>query len=295
MEPEEAKALCPLDGRYRGRIGTLLDDFSEFGQTRLRVKVEVAYLRFLGSLLGFDVPPTHWLSTFSVKDFGAIKDIEALTNHDVKAIEMWVVSKLPKDMDHLTPWIHFGLTSQDVAGTAYALALKDFTGRFVSMVGRVVDVLGRLALDQPSMAMLGHTHGQAATPTTMNSELYVFRARLMALLDDRKDLKSMTKFGGAVGKLNAHRAAFPAMEWPRHMDAFVESLGLTREQATTQISSYDAFAKTFHWMTRVATVMIDLCRDLWLYLSKGYLTLTTKKEEVGSSTMPHKVNPMHFE
>lgn len=295
MDDHQAKALCPLDGRYKDRLGNILDDFSEMGQTRLRVKVEARYLLFLGKVLGFETPPEEWLANLSLGDFEAIKALEARFNHDVKAVEVWMGTRLPTGMESLKPWIHFGLTSQDVAGTAVALALKDFSYRYVSLIDRVMVRLAIIVSTNPSTPMVGHTHGQVATPTTMGAELGVFVYRLKEVRKDYALLRHMTKFGGAVGKLNAHKVAFEGKDWPSLMRDFVETLGLVREETSTQSSSYDAFGKMFHWMSRLSMILLDLCRDLRLYLSKGYLTLQARKEEVGSSTMPHKINPMHFE
>jgi len=284
-------AVSPLDGRYRCRLGKDLDDFSEFGQTRLRVLVEISYLAALGTTRGFILPPAleEVLRDFSEEDFQDIKAVEAKINHDVKAVEMWVASKAPG----LEAWVHFGLTSQDVAGTAYVIGLQRFIPRFVHRVGQVFDELTRL-VSLPRMPMLGRTHGQPATPTSMNAELGVFIERLRVLVAQKPTTLS-TKFGGAVGKLNAHYVALPSVDWSLWMDGFVKSLGLTRNQKTTQVDHYDNYAMVFQWMSRVATVLVDLCRDIWIYLSLGYLTLEKRAEEVGSSTMPHKVNPMHFE
>lgn len=304
MDDHQAKALCPLDGRYKDCLGNMLDDFSEMGQTRLRVKVEARYLLFLGKVLGFETPPEEWLASLSLGDFEAIKALEARFNDDVKAVEVWMGTRLPEGMESLKPWIRFGLTSQDVAGTAMALALKDFSYRYASLIDRVMDRLATIVAINPSTPivainpstpMVGHTHGQVATPTTMGAEIGVFLYRLKEVRKDYSSLRQMTKFGGAVGKLNAHKVAFEEKDWPSLMRDFVETLGLVREETSTQSSSYDAFGKMFHWMSRLSMILVDLCRDLRLYLSKGYLTLQARKEEVGSSTMSHKINPMHFE
>jgi len=287
-------AICPLDGRY----GHLVDDlrlyFSEAGLTYQRIQVEAAYLEALVKFLKKDVvlPPMTHITT---KDVEEIKSIERECRHDVKSVVYWLQDAYKKKGvdEEIIALVHLGLTSQDVTSVANALLLKkamDIVDKdLMKLIQTLMDLVSK---DSP---MLGRTHGQPATPTTMWKELQVFVERLSAEDNPLTGHPLTTKFGGATGTLAAHNAAYPDLDWAGFATDFCESLGLHRQVYTTQIDHYDGYAKLLDWVKRLATICIDFARDMWTYISLNYFTLKVVEGEVGSSTMPHKVNPIDFE
>jgi adenylosuccinate lyase len=306
MELNALTAISPLDGRYRRQVQHLDDYFSEYALIRYRVLVEVEYFLFLAKKKFFplDTATRRKLQTaveqFGLEDAGWIKETEKTTNHDVKAVEYFLKEKLgsPGGQDEpIEEWIHFGLTSQDINNTAIPLLWKHAV-EFEYLPGllnlkRQLEVLAREWKDVP---MLARTHGQPASPTLLGKEVLVFIERLEDQVELMIQIPFSAKFGGATGNLNAHYAAFPNKDWVKLANEFVEgTLGLQRQQYTTQIEHYDNLAAHFDNMKRINTILIDMCRDLWSYVSMDYFKQKTKKGEIGSSAMPHKVNPIDFE
>lgn len=299
-------AISPIDGRYRGQVQHLSDYFSEYALIRYRVLVEVEYFQFLSRHRIFKMPDTvrvqlqKMLENFKQEDAAWIKKTEKVTNHDVKAVEYFLKARLEEmsaDTKSIQEWIHFGLTSQDINNTAIPLLWKHAV-EFEYLPGllnlkRQLEVLAREWQDVP---MLARTHGQAASPTRLGKELMVFVERLENQVELFIQVPFSAKFGGATGNFNAHYVAFPKKDWIRLANEFVEgALGLHRQQYTTQIEHYDNLAAHFHAMQRINTILIDFCRDVWTYVSMDYFSQKTKKGEIGSSAMPHKVNPIDFE
>jgi len=292
--------LSPLDGRYAAKVEALTPIFSEFGLVRYRTQVEIEWLVFLSEK---NIAPSlssqqivalrNVYQDFSDKSFQAIKNIEKTTNHDVKAVEVFLQSHTEK---RFHPFIHFGCTSEDINSTSYALMLKEGTENICQYFQK--QILGDLrdkALAWKSIPMLSRTHGQTATPTTLGKEIAVFYKRLNDILVKHTIVFS-AKFSGATGNWAAHMAAFPDKDWRVLSEEFVtERLKITWNGLTTQIEPHDEQAKLMYKFSRTATVMIDMCRDIWGYISLGYFGQKVVKGEVGSSTMPHKVNPIDFE
>ncbi|MBN8852373.1 MAG: adenylosuccinate lyase [Sphingobacteriales bacterium 50-39] len=306
MELNSLTAISPIDGRYRGQVQHLSDYFSEYALIRYRVLVEVEYFQFLSRHRIFKMPDTvrvqlqKMLENFKQEDAAWIKKTEKVTNHDVKAVEYFLKARLEEmsaDTKSIQEWIHFGLTSQDINNTAIPLLWKHAV-EFEYLPGllnlkRQLEVLAREWQDVP---MLARTHGQAASPTRLGKELMVFVERLENQVELFIQVPFSAKFGGATGNFNAHYVAFPKKDWIRLANEFVEgALGLHRQQYTTQIEHYDNLAAHFHAMQRINTILIDFCRDVWTYVSMDYFSQKTKKGEIGSSAMPHKVNPIDFE
>src|SRR5579872_2349065 len=306
MELNSLTAISPIDGRYRHQVQHLDDYFSEYALIRYRVLVEVEYFLFLARkrFFSLDIATRRRLQAaaeeFSLEDAQWIKETEKTTNHDVKAVEYFLKAKLkdPKK-DHPLPeeWIHFGLTSQDINNTAIPLLWKHAV-EFEYLPGllnlkRQLEVLAREWKDIP---MLARTHGQPASPTRLGKEILVFIERLEDQVELLIQIPFSAKFGGATGNFNAHHVAFPNKNWAKLADEFVEgTLGLQRQQYTTQIEHYDNLAAHFDAIRRINTILIDFCRDIWTYVSMDYFKQKTKKGEIGSSAMPHKVNPIDFE
>ncbi len=301
-------ALSPLDGRYAAKLAGVRAIFSEAGLMRERVRVECAWLLALAAgpaaaALAKLPPAARELLAALTKDpqatnVAAIKQIEARTNHDVKAVENWLRGELqargasPADLE----WIHFGCTSEDINNLAYALMLKAArTTVLLPMLETLGGSLDALATRHAGVAMLARTHGQAATPTTVGKELANVAARLAAQRTGIERVVILGKMNGAVGNFNAHVAALPRVDWPAFSTAFIESLGLVANAYTTQIEPHDWIAEYCHALMRTNTVLLDFARDMWLYISLGYFNLKIIAGEVGSSTMPHKVNPIDFE
>ncbi len=301
------KAISPIDGRYARQTTELSEYFSEFALIRYRVFVEIQYFIALANyplpqLEGFEGDKIEALDkifeSFSVTDAERIKDIEKVTNHDVKAVEYFLREKFDAlGLDTYKEFIHFGLTSQDVNNTATPLSiLHAFDRIYMPTLQKLRNELAERATNWRDIALLARTHGQPASPTSLGKEIRVFVERLDNQLVLMKQIPFKAKFGGATGNFNAHLVAYPMIDWRVFADNFVqEYLGLERQQATTQIEHYDNLAALFQAMSRVNTILIDLCRDIWSYVSTDYFKQKTKAGEVGSSAMPHKVNPIDFE
>ncbi|MCI2082002.1 MAG: adenylosuccinate lyase [Bacteroidales bacterium] len=300
-------AISPIDGRYYSKTSVLGDYFSEFALIRCRVKVEIEYFISLcdlplPQLSDFDrnlyAELRNIYGNFTIDDAQAIKDIEKTTNHDVKAVEYFVKGKFDElGIGKYVDFIHFGLTSQDINNTATPLLLKEAVLKVYSPeLEKVAVILKRDAEEWKDIPMLAHTHGQPASPTRLGKEISVFTARLDEQKSQLDGMKYPAKFGGATGNFNAHAAAYPEIDWNLFAREFVEGkLGLSRSYPTTQIEHYDNLAAIFDCMRRINTILIDLCRDMWTYISMEYFHQKIKAGEVGSSTMPHKVNPIDYE
>lgn len=301
------KAISPIDGRYAAKTKDLADYFSEFALIKYRVWVEIKYFKALCALPlpqleGIDAQKLGSLDAiltyFNTENGDAIKTIEKTTNHDVKAVEYF----LKREFDELglgkfKEFIHFGLTSQDVNNTATPLSLKDgIENVYLPHFQTILDELKAISKEWSNVPMLARTHGQPASPTRLGKEIEVFVARLEGQLKQLKTIPFSAKFGGATGGFNAHYVAFPDIDWHQFANDFVENdLGLSRSFPTTQIEHYDNLASIFHCMSRINTILIDFCRDIWTYISIEYFRQKTIKGEIGSSAMPHKVNPIDFE
>ena len=301
-------AISPIDGRYRNKTQALADYFSEYALIRYRVRVEIEYFISLCEL------PLPQLEQFDhnlferlrdiYRDFNEesaqrVKDIEKVTNHDVKAVEYFLKEEFDKigGLESFKEFIHFGLTSQDINNTATPLLLKEsLYDVYYPQVEELIDQLQQYAEEWKNVPMLAKTHGQPASPTRLGKEIMVYAYRLTEQLEMLKTAKLTAKFGGATGNFNAHHVAYPAYDWRAFGNRFVsEKLGLEREQWTTQISNYDYLAAIFDAMRRINTIIIDLDRDFWMYISMDYFKQKIKAGEVGSSAMPHKVNPIDYE
>ena len=301
-------AISPVDGRYRGKTEALANYFSEFALIRYRVRVEIEYFITLcelplPQLASFDAGLFDRLRdiyrTFSETDAQRVKDIECVTNHDVKAVEYFIKEEFDKigGLDAYKEFIHFGLTSQDINNTSVPLSVKEALDEvYVPQVEELIAQLETYAEEWKDVPMLAKTHGQPASPTRLGKEFMVFVYRLKEQLATLRACKFTAKFGGATGNYNAHHVAYPQYDWKRFGDKFVsEKLGLEREQYTTQISNYDHLGSIFDAIRRIHTIIIDLDRDVWMYISMEYFKQKIKAGEVGSSAMPHKVNPIDFE
>lgn len=301
-------AISPIDGRYRSKTEPLASYFSEFALIRYRVRVEIEYFIALcelplPQLAGFD----HGLFgrlrevylRFDEQCAQRVKDIEAVTNHDVKAVEYFIKEEFDKigGLETYKEFIHFGLTSQDINNTSVPLSVKEaLENVFYPQVEELTALLESYAEEWKDVPMLAKTHGQPASPTRLGKEVMVFAYRLKEQLQVLKSTKMTAKFGGATGNFNAHHVAYPTLDWRRFGDRFVsEKLGLEREQFTTQISNYDYLGAIFDGLRRINTIIIDLDRDFWMYISMDYFKQKIKAGEVGSSAMPHKVNPIDYE
>ena len=299
-------AISPVDGRYRHQVEALAPYFSEFGLIRYRVRIEIEYFIALcewpiPQLSGVDpaqFPALRALyETFSEADALRIKDIEKTTNHDVKAVEYFIKEKLKgSPVEPFLEFVHFGLTSQDINNTAIPLLLDDALETEITPLYRQVFVrLQQLAEQWKDVPMLARTHGQPASPTRLGKEFSVFVERIEKQLQLLSDIPTAAKFGGATGNFNAHAVAYPNEDWKKFGDKFVESMGMVRSQFTTQIEHYDMLAALLDAFKRLNTILIDLDRDVWTYVSMNYFKQRLKEGEVGSSAMPHKVNPIDFE
>jgi adenylosuccinate lyase len=296
-------AISPVDGRYASKAGELSAFFSEYALIKYRVRVEVEYLIMLSRKGLFDLPDgaitkLKALHTeFSLEDGQRVKDIESITNHDVKAVEYFIKEKLSDVLDaNSLEFVHFGLTSQDINNTALPLMVKESLGSvMVPVLEEVAERIYRFGKELVQIPMLSRTHGQPASPTTLGKEILVFHERLCAQTSSLRETRLYAKFGGATGNLNAHVTAYPGISWRESIDAFISDLGLTRHKMTTQIAHYDDLAELFHTMTRANTILIDFCKDIWTYISLNYFSQHVIANEVGSSAMPHKVNPIDFE
>ncbi|WP_418442485.1 adenylosuccinate lyase [Alistipes sp.] len=301
------KAISPVDGRYGNTTRQLADYFSEYALIRYRIRVEVEYFIALcelplPQLKGVNAAAREALRglyrDFSLADAERVKAIEATTNHDVKAVEYFLKERMePLGLGAYAEFIHFGLTSQDINNTAVPLSLREALEQtYLPALAALRDRLAAMAAEWHEVPMLARTHGQPASPTRLGKEFMVFVERLDKQTARLKAVPVPAKFGGATGNFNAHHAAYPAIDWPAFADRFVgEKLGLTRSRYTTQIEHYDDMAALFDGLKRIDTILTDLCRDMWTYISMEYFKQRIKAGEVGSSAMPHKVNPIDFE
>ncbi len=307
MDLTALTAVSPIDGRYRKHVENTAQYYSEFGLIKYRVRVEVEYFIELCNiplpqLENFDkglFPALRKLYTdFSEADALWIKDTEKVTNHDVKAVEYFIKEAFDKlNISEYKEFIHFGLTSQDINNTSVPLSLKDgVTESLIPSFETVIDKITELATEWKDIPMLAKTHGQPASPTKLGKEFLVFQERLNIQLAQLKAVPFSAKFGGATGNFNAHNVAYPNHDWVAFGNDFVQkTLGLTRSQYTTQIEHYDNLGAMFDAIKRINTILIDLSRDIWQYVSMNYFKQKIKKGEIGSSAMPHKVNPIDFE
>jgi len=303
----ELTAISPVDGRYRKTSAPFSAYFSEFALIKYRVLVEVEYFIALTQIplpQIKDFPKEkitalkNIVSAFSLADAGKIKDTEKITNHDVKAVEYFLKEKFTElGLDKFSEFIHFGLTSQDINNTAVPLSLKNCAEEiFISSIQSLIDKINFFATEWKDVSMLAHTHGQPASPTRLGKELMVFVERLQLQLDSLKKIPYAAKFGGATGNFNAHHVAYPNINWIDFANNFVnKTLGLNRSQHTTQIEHYDFLAAWFDNAKRINTILLDFSRDMWTYISMEYFKQKIKEGEIGSSAMPHKVNPIDFE
>ena len=300
-------AISPIDGRYRNKVDELGKYFSEFGLIKYRVLVEIEYFISLcelplEQLQGFDkkfyADLRNIFIDFNTDDAQKIKDIEKVTNHDVKAVEYFIKEKFDTlKLDKYKEFIHFGLTSQDINNTATPYSLKDaMENVYFPVLDELKDKMKTLSEEWKSVSMLARTHGQPASPTRLGKEISVFAERIERQIEQLKAIPYSAKFGGATGNFNAHHVAYPKVDWNKFGDHFVNDiLKLHRSAPTTQIEHYDNIAATFDAMKRINTILIDLARDFWTYISMNYFKQKLVKGEVGSSAMPHKVNPIDFE
>ena len=306
MQLNQLTAISPIDGRYRNRTQQLANYFSEFGLMKYRVRVEVEYFIALCEL------PLPQLKNVDKKCFEAlrniyqnfgeadaerIKAIEQTTNHDVKAVEYFLKEKMDElQLGDAKEFIHFGLTSQDINNTAIPLSIKAWLmQRYFQDTVNIINAIEKLAIEWNNVPMLAHTHGQPASPTRLGKELMVFVERLRNQYELLSQVPLTAKFGGATGNFNAHHVAYPNIDWKTFADKFIEEFFLERQQHTTQIEHYDMMAALFDNLRRINIILIDFCRDVWQYISMEYFKQKTKVGEIGSSAMPHKVNPIDFE
>ena len=307
MKFTSLEAISPVDGRYRRATQKLADYFSEGALIKYRMLVEVEYFIALCELplpqlkkFNIDLfePLRAIYQNFRLEDARRVKDIEKITNHDVKAVEYFLKEKFDElKLEEFKEFIHFGLTSQDINNTAMPLSLKLAWENVIEPVfNEVIDVLQAKARDWQDVSMLARTHGQPASPTRLGKEIYVFVERLLVQAGQLKAIPYSAKFGGATGNFNAHYAAYPDLDWTAFADKLVnKTLGLSRSKVTTQIEHYDNLAAFCDNLKRINTILIDLDRDIWAYIAMDYFKQKIEKGEVGSSTMPHKVNPIDFE
>ncbi len=298
-------AISPIDGRYSRQTQVLSSCFSEFALIKYRIKVELAYFQQLHLHGVGDLKKLHQIPEelgnaiehLTEEDAKKVKEIERTTNHDVKAVEYYLRDLFEKHglQDYLE-YIHFGLTSQDINNTAFPLMMKEAASQVMNPgLEKLIAGIRSLADKYPQLPMLAHTHGQPASPTTFKKEMFVFIERLELQYEQLKGMPFVAKFGGATGNFNAHKLTFPDVNWPEFADQFIQQLGLTRLKTTTQITHYDQEAAYFHQWIRINTILIDFCRDIWTYISMNYIKQKAIANEVGSSAMPHKVNPIDFE
>ncbi|MBB4119244.1 adenylosuccinate lyase [Mesonia hippocampi] len=300
------QAISPIDGRYHNKTATLSNYFSEEALIKYRIKIEIEYFIALceNKLPQLnDVSPEIFdklrtiYQNFSSADALAVKEIEKVTNHDVKAVEYFIKDKFEAlGLTKSKEFIHFGLTSQDINNTAVPLSLKDALEEiFIPQIGQLITKLSQLSEDWKNIPMLARTHGQPASPTRLGKEIAIFTTRIQEQLELLKAIPTAAKFGGATGNFNAHHVAYPNTDWKKFATNFVKSLGMKHSFPTTQIEHYDYIAATFDALKRINTIILDLDRDMWTYISMDYFKQKIKAGEVGSSAMPHKVNPIDFE
>ena len=308
MELSALTAISPVDGRYQNKTDVLRPIFSEYGLFRFRVLVEIEWLKKLSKnpnikeIESFSASSISLLdnikNNFSIDDAEQIKKIEKITNHDMKAVEYFIREKIQSDpkLKNVSQFIHFACTSEDINNLSYALMLKDARENILlPKLQKLIIILQEMSDSYASIPMLSRTHGQTASPTTLGKEMAIYVYRALRQMKQFENIELLGKLNGAVGNFNAHFAAYPDINWMSLSKEFIEELGLTWNPYTTQIESHDYMAEYFHTLARTNTILIDLCRDLWGYISLGYFNLKPIKGEVGSSTMPHKVNPIDFE
>lgn len=300
-------SISPIDGRYGDKTSDLKDIFSEFGLIKYRVLVEIRWLQAMSentqiSEVGkFDEATNEFLNaivdSFSLEDAEAVKTIECTTNHDVKAVEYFLKDKIIGNaaLEQVSEFIHFACTSEDINNLSHALMLNDGRIVLLQQMQNLSNLIMDLAKDNAEIPMLSRTHGQTASPTTLGKEMANFSARLNRQIAQFEQVSIMGKFNGAVGNFNAHISAYPDIDWPTVSQGFIESLGVNYAAHTAQIEPHDYIAEYYHAMNRFNTILIDFSRDVWGYISLGYFKQKTIAGEVGSSTMPHKVNPIDFE
>ena len=307
MSPTPLTALSPLDGRYHGKVDALRDTFSEFGLIKRRVQVELAWLKALSECVDIAEVPLfssestaqldHIVAEFDEAQAEAVKTIEATTNHDVKAVEYFIKEALKDnpELNAVSEFVHFGCTSEDINNLAHALMVRDGHRVMIKHYETIRDALAGLAQEHADQPMLSRTHGQAATPTTLGKELANVVMRLNRQLVAVSAIRPLGKMNGAVGNYNAHRVAYPDVDWPAVSEQFVTGLGIEWNPYTTQIEPHDYLAEYFDAIARLNQILVDFSRDIWSYISLGYFKQRMVEGEVGSSTMPHKVNPIDFE
>jgi len=306
MNENNLKSISPIDGRYSKISNKISSYFSEYALIKYRVYVEIEYfkalsdipLKQLASISSSDKKKISAItSKFSLKNANRIKKIEQKINHDVKAVEYFIKEKFDDlGLEHYKEFIHFGLTSQDINNTAIPLMLKlCLKDILLPSLDDVLKLLKNKSDDFINISMIARTHGQAASPTTFGKEINVFHERIKNQLNLLYKIPNNGKFGGASGNLNAHYVSYPSIDWNNFSNKFLEKLGLERSKPTTQIEHYDNMAAIFHNLSRINTILIDFCKDIWHYISINYLIQKVNKKEVGSSTMPHKINPIDFE
>ena len=306
MSLSALNAISPIDGRYRSKVNELAPYFSEEALIKYRVLVEIEY--FI-ALCEIPLPQLQSVDSaifenlraiykdFSSDDALAIKKIESITNHDVKAVEYFIKNKFKElQLDKYSEYIHFGLTSQDINNTAVPISIKDALSKvYIPELNKLVDLLDEKVLEYSNISMLARTHGQPASPTRLGKEINVFKVRILEQLKFLHSIPLAAKFGGATGNFNAHIIAFPLIDWKNFASSLVSELGLYHSFPTTQIEHYDHLASLFDCLKRINTIIIDFNRDIWSYISMDYFKQKINKNEVGSSAMPHKVNPIDFE
>lgn len=307
MDNHALIAVSPIDGRYASKTAPLSEYFSEYALIKYRVRIEIEYFIALCKLplpqlagamsAGTEEKLGKIWRDLTPEQAERVKEIEKVTNHDVKAVEYYLRERFHEiGLDPYITFIHFGLTSQDINNTATPLMLKESLEKiYVPALEEIVGIIADDAERWKDIPMLARTHGQPASPTRLGKEFKVFQVRLQEQLRQLKELSYPAKFGGATGNMNAHKVAYPEIDWPAFADKFVASLGLKRSFPTTQIDHYDNLAAIFDCLRRINTILIDLCRDIWTYISMEYFRQKVNKNEVGSSAMPHKVNPIDFE
>ena len=307
MTFDNLTSISPIDGRYSAKTGPLKAIFSEYGLIKYRLLVEIRWLEAMSKNSQISEVPEFSLKSknvlsnivdnFSLADAKVIKEIEKTTNHDVKAVEYYLKEKVSStpELQNVNEFIHFACTSEDINNLSHALMLKDGRQVLLDEMRKTLNLITDLAKDNADVAMLSRTHGQTASPTTLGKEMANFSYRLMRQIEQLEEVKIMGKFNGAVGNFNAHISAYPNLDWPNTSKNFIESLGINYAPYSSQIETHDYIAEYFHALNRFNTILIDFCRDVWGYISLGYFTQKTIEGEVGSSTMPHKVNPIDFE
>ncbi|QKQ24482.1 adenylosuccinate lyase [Candidatus Ruthia endofausta] len=307
MKLTELTAISPIDGRYFDKTKALNAIFSEFGLIKYRVLIEVKWLQTMADNAGIIEVPTFSqvvvkfldgiVANFSLVDAQAVKTIERTTNHDVKAIEYFLKDKIKgnSELEAVSEFFHFACTSEDINNLSHALMLLEGRNVMLTKMCGLLSLIAKLAQDNASVSMLSRTHGQTASPSTVGKEMANFAFRLKRQIKQLESVKIMGKFNGAVGNFNAHICAYPDLDWQKISQNFIESLGINYAMYTTQIEPHDYIAEYFHSVNRFNTILIDFCRDIWGYVSLGYFKQKTITGEVGSSTMPHKINPIDFE